>query len=190
MLPGVSEKDINKLQEENKTEEIGMEEIRKFLSEPEEHQDEFWESDALIWVDWRDFDESIIEYFNKKLPDEDKIQFECVETEKERGVDIFMKKNGVSAPIPYADDCTDRDTTLRSIQEYLSPQYQLRWYMGSLGSDTLAFCIYPTSEWEQIEQEFGTEKVSYYFAPVQANSVMLEMDMNEVFALLEQRGDA
>ena len=67
--------------------------------------------------------------------DEDKIHFECVETEKERGVDIFMKKNGVSAPIPYADDCTDRDTTLRSIQEYLSPQYQLRWYMGSLGSD-------------------------------------------------------
>lgn len=80
-----------------------MEEIRKFLSEPEEHQDEFWESDALIWVDWRDFDESIIEYFNKKLPDEDKIQFECVETEKERGVDIFMKKNGVSAPIPYTE---------------------------------------------------------------------------------------
>ena len=30
-----------------------MEEIRKFLSEPEEHQDEFWESDALIWVDWK-----------------------------------------------------------------------------------------------------------------------------------------
>ena len=56
-----------------------MEEIRKFLSEHEEHQDEFWESDALIWVDWRDFDESIIEYFNKKLPDEDKIQFECVD---------------------------------------------------------------------------------------------------------------
>ena len=38
-----------------------MEEIRKFLSEPEEHQDEFWESDALIWVDWRDFDESIFD---------------------------------------------------------------------------------------------------------------------------------
>lgn len=89
-----------------------MEEIRKFLSEPEEHQDEFWESDALIWVDWRDFDESIINYFNEKLPDADKIQFECAETEKERGVDIFMKKNGVSAPIPYADDCTDRDTIL------------------------------------------------------------------------------
>ena len=41
------------MQEENKTEEVDMEEIRKFLSEPEEHQDEFWESDALIWVDWK-----------------------------------------------------------------------------------------------------------------------------------------
>ena len=167
-----------------------MEEIRKFLSEPEEHQDEFWESDALIWVDWRDFDESIINYFNEKLPDADKIQFECAETEKERGVDIFMKKNGVSAPIPYADDCNDRDTTLRSIQEYLSPKYQIRWYMGSLGGDTLAFCIGLTSQWEQLEQEFGAEKVTFYFAPVQADSVMFEMDMNEVFALLEQRGEA
>ena len=117
--------------------------------------------------------------------------FSLVEhADTENGVDIFMKKNGVSAPIPYADDCTDRDTTLRSIQEYLSPQYQLRWYMGSLGSDTLAFCIYPTSEWEQVEQEFGAEKVAFYFAPVQADSVMFEMDMNEVFALLEQRGEA
>ena len=167
-----------------------MEEIRKFLSEPEEHQDKFWESDALIWVDWRDFDESIINYFNEKLPDADKIQFECAETEKERGVDIFMKKNGVSTPIPYVDDCTDRDTTLKSIQEYLSPKYQIRWYMGSLGGDTLAFCIGLNSQWEQLEQEFGAEKVSYYFKPVQSNSVMFEMDMDEVFDLLEQRGKA
>ena len=41
-----------------------------------------------------------------------------------------------------------------------------------------------------MEQEFGAEKVAFYFAPVQADSVMFEMDMNEVFALLEQRGEA
>lgn len=164
-----------------------MEIIHNFLLAPEKEEEKFWESDSLIWVDWRDFDESIIEYFNKKLPDEDKIQFECVETEKERGVDIFLQKNGISTAIPYADDCTDRDTTLKNIQEYLSPKYQIRWYMGSLGGDTLAFCIGLTSQWEQLEQEFGEEKVSYYFEPVQSNSVMFEMDMDEVFDLLEQR---
>lgn len=68
-----------------------MEEIRKFLSEPEEHQDEFWESDALIWVDWRDFDESLINYFNEKLPDADKIQFEW-QKQKKNAVLIFYEK--------------------------------------------------------------------------------------------------
>lgn len=167
-----------------------MEKVKNFLSAPAENKDDFWESDALIWVDWGDFDDSIIRYFNDELPDEDKIQFECVETEKERGVDIFLHKNGVSTAIPYADDYTDRDTTLKSIQEYVSPKYQIRWYMDSLGSDTLAFCIGLTSQWEQLEQEFGAEKVAYYFAPIQADCAMFEMDLDEVFDLLEQRGEA
>lgn len=167
-----------------------MEKIMNFLLSPEENRDEFWESDALIWVDWRDYDESIIQYFNEKLPEEDKVQFECVEIKKERGVDIILQKNGVSTVIPYAEDCTDRDTTLRSIQDYVSPKYQIRWYMDSLGSDTLAFCIGLTSKWEQLEQELGAEKVAYYFALIQADSVMFEMDMNEVFDLIEQRENA
>ena len=167
-----------------------MEKVKKFLLAPDENKDEFWESDFLIWVDWRDFDDSIIKYFNDKLPDEDKIQFECVEIEKEREIDIFLCKNGVKTAIPYAEDRTDRDTTLKSIQEYVSPKYQVRWYMDSLGSDTLVFCIGLTSQWEQLEQEVGSEKVSYYFVPIQADSVMFEMDMDEVFNLLEQRGEA
>ena len=166
-----------------------MDKIKRFLAAPEENKDEFWESDALIWVDWRDFDESIIRYFNEKLPDEDKVLFECVKIEKARGVDILLKKDGASTAIPYADDCTDRDTTLKSIQEYISPKYQIRWYMDSLGGDTLAFCIELTSQWEQLEQEFGAEKVTYYFAPIQMDSVMFEMSMDEVFDLLEQRGE-
>lgn len=47
--------------------------------------------------------------------------------------------------------------------------------MGSLGSDTsLSVFILGHFKAEQIEQEFGAEKVAYYFAPVQANSVMFE----------------
>ena len=54
----------------------------------------------------------------------------------------------------------------------------------------LAFCIGLTSQWEQLEQEFGSEKVAYYFAPIRADSTMFEMDMDEIFELLEQRGEA
>ena len=113
-----------------------------------------------------------------------------MEIEKERDVDIILEKDGISTAIPYAEDYTDRDTTLKSVQEYVSPKYQIRWFMGSLGSDTLAFCVFPSSQWEQLEDEFGAEKVAYHFAPIKEDSVMFEMDMDEVFDLLEQRGEA
>ena len=112
------------------------------------------------------------------------------ESEKGRYVEINFEKHSISPAIPYAEEYTDRDTTLKSLQEYVSPKYQIRWFMGSLGSDTLAFCIYPSAQWEQLEEEFGAEKVAYYFAPIKENSVMFEMGMDEVFNLLEQRGEA
>lgn len=167
-----------------------MKSLRNFLLSPEKEKDNFGENDVLIWIDWREEEESIIKYFNEKLPDKDKIQFECIETEKERGIDIILKKNNSYEIIPYDDNFTDRDTTLKSIQKYLEPKYQIRWYLDSLGGDTLAFCIFLSEQWRQLEKEFGKDKVEYYFAPIQQDSVMFEMDMNEVFALLEQRGDA
>ena len=94
-----------------------MEKIKDFLAAPDKKQDEFWESDVLVWIDWREYDEYIIQYFNEKLPDEDKISFECVDIDKKRGVDILLKKNGVETPIPYADDFMDRDITIKSVQK-------------------------------------------------------------------------
>lgn len=92
-----------------------MDEIRDFLLSPQEYLDTFWESDVLIWIDWREYDESIIKYINEKLSEEDKVKFTCVEIEKERDVDIILEKNGISTAIPYAEEYTDRDTTLKSL---------------------------------------------------------------------------
>ena len=76
-----------------------MDEIRDFLLSPQEYLDTFWESDVLIWIDWREYDESIIKYINEKLPEEDKVKFTCVEIEKERDVDIILKKNSIKQGI-------------------------------------------------------------------------------------------
>ncbi len=152
-----------------------MEMIKTFLSAPKQYEDAFWESDVLIWIDWREYDEDIIRYFNEKLPDGDKIDFVCKDSDKERGVDIILKKNGACMPIPYADAYMDRDTTLISIQKYIAPKYQIRCYAGSLACDTLAFCMYPVEEWNRLEQEFGAEMVNRYFVPVQEGSRLFEM---------------
>ena len=164
-----------------------MNDVRGYLASPSEKADEFWESDDLIWIDWREEDESIIEYFNDKLPDAEKIKFRCVEVDKERGVDIFLEKDGEEKAIPYSDECTDRDSTIKSIAGHVSPGMQIRWFMGSLGGDTLAFCIASTDEWRRLEEEFGREKTAFYFSPVCSDSVMFDMSAGEVFKLMEER---
>jgi hypothetical protein len=73
---------------------IQMEKVKNFLSAPAENKDDFWESDALIWVDWGDFDDSIIKYFNDELPDEDKIQFELqYPNGKDRKAYVYLMLN-------------------------------------------------------------------------------------------------
>ena len=161
--------------------------VQAFLTVPVEHQEVFDASDALIWVDWGDEDESVLSYLNDVLPEEAQIDYECVDSETERGFDILLKKDGEAHAVPYATDAADRDTTLRAAQEYLAPAYEVRWYMGSLGSDTLAFVLLPASQWEQLKREFGAEQVAYYFAPIHADSQMFDMAEDEVFDLLEQR---
>ena len=161
--------------------------VQAFLTAPVEQQEVFDASDALIWVDWGDEDESVLSYLNDVLPEEAQIDYECVDSETERGFDILLKKDGEAYAVPYAADAADRDTTLKAAQEYIAPAYAIRWYMGSLGSDTLAFAVLSADDWQKLEREFGAEQVTYYFAPIHADSQMFEMDVDEVFDLLEQR---
>ena len=121
------------------------------------------------------------------LPEDAQIDYECTDAEEARGFDILLKKDGEVRVIPYAADAADRDTTLKAAQEYIAPAYAIRWYMGSLGSDTLAFVVLSAPQWEKLEREFGAEQVAYYFAPIDSDSQMFEMDVDDVFDLLEQR---
>ena len=167
-----------------------METIKDFLSAPSEKEAAFWESETLIWIDWREYDEDIIRYLNEKIPAADQIDFECAGTDKARGIDLILKKDGIDLPVPYADDRTDRDTTLQSAQAYVAPKYQIRCYVASLCGDTLGFCILPSAQWRQLEEAFGADQVARYFLPVQAGRSFFEMDMEEISARLKEIGPA
>ena len=91
---------------------------KKFL-ENSENVDNFIESDAIIWIDWRGNDEDIILYEEKM----------------------------------------DRDNTINYLNEYIKPIYEIRFCMESLGNDTLAFCLLEENLWNELEKEFGLEKI-------------------------------
>jgi len=162
-------------------------EIKEFLENPVDNMENFFNSRAITWIDWREYDEDIISYFNGLLPQEDIVDVEIKEIKLGRGIDIILKKGNKSLTIPYEDDRTDRDITIKTLNDFISPKYQIRVFMESIGDDTLAFTVLNSDEWKELENEFGKEKLEFFFTPVSQFKGIFNMSMKEVMKISKKR---
>ena len=162
-------------------------EIKEFLENPVDNMETFFNSRAITWIDWREYDEDIISYFNGLLPQEDIVDVEIKEIKLGRGIDIILKKDNKTLAIPYEDDETDRDITIKTLDEFISPKYQIRLFSESLGDDTLAFTVLNSDEWKDLENEFGKEKLEFFFTPVSQFKGIFNMSMEEVTKIYTER---
>ena len=162
-------------------------EIKEFLENPVDNMENFFNSRAITWIDWREYDEDIISYFNGLLPQEDIVDVEIKEIKLGRGIDIILKKDNKTLAIPYEDDETDRDITIKTLDEFISPKYQIRLFSESLGDDTLAFTVLNSNEWKDLENEFGKEKLEFFFTPVSQFKGIFNMSMKEVMKICTER---
>ncbi len=156
----------------------------KIFLENLENVDTFIESDAIVWIDWREYDEDIITYFNEKL--DDKIEVQLVDNGKPYGNDILLKKDKIELEIPYEEEM-DRDTTIKYLNDFIKPKYEIRWFVESLGNDTLGYVVLESNRWDELEQEFGQSKLNYYFSTIGIERKMFDLDIDEVFLLLKLR---
>ena len=162
-------------------------EIKEFLENPVDNMENFFNSRAITWIDWREYDEDIVSYFNGLLPQEDIVDVEIKEIKLGRGIDIILKKDNKTLAIPYEDDETDRDITIKTLDEFISPKYQIRLFSESLGDDTLAFTVLNSNEWKELENEFGKEKLEFFFTPVSQFKGIFNMSMKEVKKIYTER---
>ena len=162
-------------------------EINNFFENPVDNMEKFFNSRAITWIDWREYDEDIISYFNGLLPQEDIVDVEIKEIKLGRGIDIILKKGNKSLTIPYEDDRTDRDITIKTLNDFISPKYQIRVFMESIGDDTLAFTVLNSDEWKDLENEFGKEKLEFFFTPVSQFKGIFNMSMKEVMKISKKR---
>ena len=162
-------------------------EIKNFFENPVDNMEKFFNSRAITWIDWREYDEDIISYFNGLLPQEDIVDVEIKEIKLGRGIDIILKKDNKTLAIPYEDDETDRDITIKTLDEFISPKYQIRLFSESLGDDTLAFTVLNSNEWKELENEFGKEKLEFFFTPVSQFKGIFNMSMKEVKKIYTER---
>ena len=166
-----------------------MKYMREFLkNEDRESFDNFWEnSQKLVWIDWREYDEDIINYIEGVIQSGE-LSGKSKDADNEMGFDIFIEWKGNEYKISYPDkEGSDRDTTIKTLNKIIQPEYEIRLFMESLGNDTLAFVPLLKSEWEELEKEVGEEKVNYYFSKIDDESKMFDLDMDELFEILDKR---
>lgn len=154
--------------------------IKDYLNDPSQLE-VIWDSSAIIWVDWREYDEDIVAYFNEAIDNEIQVQLE--DHGKEYGNDIFMTYEDQTMMIPYGEQM-ERDITITSVNGLLAPDHQIRWFMESLGNDTLGFVLLSHEEWGRLEAEFGRERLEYYFLPVEMGMNMFNLDFDEATEIL------
>ena len=157
--------------------------VKDFFSHDMDLVDLF-DSEAIIWIDWREYDEDVVNYFNDMRDEPNDIQ--TVSNGKAYGDDIVLQKGDKELLIPYGDE-QDRDVTIKYFNDFVQPDYEVRWFTESLGNDTLGFTVLSGAEWAKLNDEFGADTVRYYFEPINLESNMFNLDMDEVFALLALR---
>ena len=64
---------------------------------------------------------------------------------------------------------------------------QTEIFSESLGDDTLAFTVLNSDEWKELENEFGKEKLDFFFTPVSQFKGIFNMSMKEVRKICTER---
>ncbi|MDY4010962.1 MAG: glutathione reductase, partial [Fusobacterium gastrosuis] len=133
--------------------------IKNFLEETNSFES-FLESDSLVWIDHREYDEDIISYFNTKIGN--KIEVNLQDNGKSYGEDIYLKYKGKSVMIPYEENM-DRDTTIIWTNEIIKDDFSIRLFVEEKGYDAFGFCLLANDEWDLLEKEFGKTLLNKYF---------------------------
>ena len=150
--------------------------IELFLANPQ-NVEQFYESQALIEIDWREYDEDIVKYFNKAIGNMISVCRE--DNKKPYGDDIILIYKDKSVRIPYQEKM-DRDTTIKSINEVIKDDFSIRLLVDSAEDDTFAFCVLPNEQWEMLEKEFGGNNLNRYFIKVTPKIKMFDLQYDVV----------
>ena len=150
--------------------------IEVFLANPQ-NTDQLWESNALVEIDWREYDENVVKYFNKAIGNMISVCRE--DNKKPYGDDIILIYKDKSVRIPYQEKM-DRDTTIKLINEVIKDDFSIRLLVDSAEDDTLSFCVLPNEQWEMLEKEFGRNNLNRYFIKVTPKIKMFDLQYDVV----------
>ena len=111
-----------------------------------------------VVVDWREYDSDIIKYFSEYIPEKN-----VSVKETDNGLNLMYDGNSFDIKLSFSG--ADRCITIRSFNEIISNDYEIRLFDSSFYSDTHTFLILPETWWNDLDNRFG-EKVSEIFTVI------------------------
>lgn len=104
-------------------------------------------------VDWREYDDAIVEYCENIL-ETGYLSAELKDADNKQGFTITIHYGDKSLLIPDQGDGADRDTTLWTLNEILHPDYEIRYCIASEGSDTGLFIPLSKTLWHYLDMKY------------------------------------
>lgn len=164
----VSKKQLPKIDRTNP-----LELIKNYLTTgaDEDFESLMAENDIAFWVDWREYDVSIIEYCEAIIQTQ-QLSAMLNDTNDEMGFELLINYKGAQHKVPYLGKGADRDTTIITLNKVLMPSFEIRLLIPSKGSDTLAFMPLSKAQWQTLATQFGQAKLAEYFEKITENTVL------------------
>jgi len=124
--------------------------LRQSLIENNERaiDDAFFEKKCphFFAVDWGEDDADIVQYCADCLGNKT-IRAEW------RDDTLVIIHDGSEITVPLANDEGDRDVTLRTLNDVIQPDYEIRFLVCSHGSDTAGFAVLAAADWQSLDSE-------------------------------------
>jgi hypothetical protein len=119
-------------------------------------------------VDWREDDADIVAYCAGVLGLESL-------TAEWRDEDLYIIFDDREIRAPLQIDVADRHITICTLNDMLSPEYEIRFLVFSHGSDTLGFAALSVTDWRDLEKANASVVAENFIDPSKLPNLMTEL---------------
>lgn len=106
-----------------------------------------------MWIDWREEDDNIINYCEDILQT-GQLSVKTLDAENERGFETIITYKNQEISIPYKGKGADRDTTIKTLNQTIQSEFEIRLCKESIGSDTLCFIPLTNEQWNELDEKY------------------------------------
>jgi len=175
-LPNILGETKIKKEKTNKSDKIKFLEEYLTTQDPNFFIDNFRDSNSIydiaMWIDWREEDEDIITYCEDILQT-GQLSVETLDAENDRGFDTIITYKNQEKSIPYKGIGADRDTTIKTLNETIQTEFEIRLCKESLGSDTLCFIPLTNEQWNELDKKYQ-KQVSKKFEKIATETKLFD----------------